>query len=172
MATMMSTTSDTNNHDDDERKEDDNNNNNNNNNYDNTIIYKDDIEPLPSKPTMNTTLGFSHPVFARIQKNGLTLQYYGRANHTHDAGGARTIEPIPVEYQYNYFEVKILNAGTNGDISIGYVDKDAKLNQNIGMTKGKYLYNYPQPFNIYLYIYICNYIKTIRILTTIYSLSH
>ena len=171
MATMMSTTSDTNNHDDDERKEDDNNNNNNNNNnYDNTIIYKDDIvEPLPSKPTMNTTLGFSHPVFARIQKNGLTLQYYGRANHTHDAGGARTIEPIPVEYQYNYFEVKILHAGTNGDISIGYVDKDAKLNQNIGMTKGKYLYNYPQLFNIYIYIYIC---KTMRILTTIYSLSH
>merc|ERR1711991_7980 len=106
---------------------------------------------------MNTTLGFSHPVFARIQKNGLTLQYYGRANHTHDAGGARTIEPIPVEYQFNYFEVKILNAGTNGDISIGYVDKDAKLNQNIGMTKGKYLYKAISTIcaiNKYLYIHL------------------
>ena len=60
------------------------------------------------------------------------------ANHTHDAGGARTIEPIPVEYQFNYFEVKILSLVVQMVIYPSDMLIKIKLNQNIGMTKGKY----------------------------------
>ena len=107
------------------------NKNSNTNNIKNEVI-----EPIPRKPTNHTTLGMSHPIFAVVQKNGLTLGYHGRANHTHDVGVARTIKHIPLAYSYYYFEMQVLSHGMNADISIGFIEKETPLNQNIGMTKG------------------------------------
>ena len=52
---------------------------------------------IPLKPTNHTTLGRSHPAFAAISKDGVT-ELYRKANHTHDAGAARTIAAIPANH--------------------------------------------------------------------------
>ena len=96
---------------------------------------------IPLNPTNHTTLGISHPAFAAISKDGVTLSYKGKANHTHDAGAARTIAAIPANYHMAYFEAKVVSSGTKGNMRIGFIGKDSPLNRNVGATPNSYGYS-------------------------------
>ena len=96
---------------------------------------------IPLNPTNHTTLGISHPAFAAISKDGVTLCYKGKANHTHDAGAARTIAAIPANYHMSYFEAKVVSSGTKGNMRIGFIGKDSPLNRNVGATPNSYGYS-------------------------------
>ncbi|PWA03004.1 hypothetical protein BB558_000842 [Smittium angustum] len=77
----------------------------------------------------------------KVLENNLQVDYVGSGAADEDSGMVRSNYPIPKISGVFYFEVTILNKGTNGYIGIGFCIGTAKLNRLPGWDTGSWGYH-------------------------------
>ncbi|KAL2893551.1 Ran-binding protein M-like protein [Bienertia sinuspersici] len=88
----------------------------------------DEDEPLPTElNTINSSGGF---LVASTDK--LSVQYTGVNLHGHDVGVIQANYPAPVKRLVYYFEMTVKNAGTKGQIAIGFTNESFKMRRQPG----------------------------------------
>jgi len=81
----------------------------------------------------------NHPHVVEVKKDKLTVIYVGKGNQA-DYGSVQSSIPAPVNRGVYYFEVRVLDPGTNGTITIGLTDKLFILNRQPGLEANTYGY--------------------------------
>jgi len=92
---------------------------------------------VEAEPTQINTQ--TKPHFVEVHKDKLTVSYVGKGNHT-DFGAVQSNHPAPSRRVAYYFEVKVLDAGTRGNICVGLSDKTTLLNRQPGQDQNSYGY--------------------------------
>lgn len=83
----------------------------------------------------------NYPYTLRVHSDCLSVSYVGKANHSLDVGCIRTNNTIPndLTLHFYYYEVELLNIGSNNQIHIGFVPYE---HNNYTQTLGSDKYSY------------------------------
>lgn len=93
-------------------------------------INDDENEPLPNElNTVNSSGGF-----LVVSTDKLSVKYTNVNLHGHDVGVIQANHPAPVKRIMYYFEMTVKNAGTKGQIAIGFTTESFKMRRQPGLV--------------------------------------
>jgi hypothetical protein len=69
------------------------------------------------------------------KNNNNTIRYFGNGSHSTDVGAIQTSQPVPSCSSVYYYEITVLDEGERGYISLGFADRDFKLNRQCGCER-------------------------------------
>ncbi|XP_074273334.1 ran-binding protein M homolog [Silene latifolia] len=96
-----------------------------------------DDEPLPTElNTINSSGGF-----LVVSTDKLSLRYPSVNLHGHDVGAVQSNRPAPAKRLVYYFEMKVVNAGSKGQMSIGFTTDSFKMRRQPGWEANSYGYH-------------------------------
>ena len=88
----------------------------------------DESEPVPTElNTINSSGGF-----LVVSTDKLTVKYTNVNLHGHDVGVIQANCPAPVKRLVYYFEMTVKNAGTKGQVAIGFTSENFKMRRQPG----------------------------------------
>ncbi|KNA26020.1 hypothetical protein SOVF_000080 [Spinacia oleracea] len=94
-------------------------------------------EDLPTElNTINSSGGF-----LVVSTDKLSVQYTSVNLHGHDVGVIQANYPAPVKQLSYYFEMTVMNAGTKGQIAIGFTNESFKMRRQPGWEANSYGYH-------------------------------
>lgn len=97
----------------------------------------DDDDALPTElNTINSSGGF-----LVVSPDKLSVQYTNVNLHGHDVGVIQANRPAPVKRLMYYFEIMVKNAGTKGQIAIGFTNESFKMRRQPGWEANSYGYH-------------------------------
>lgn len=97
----------------------------------------DDNDALPTElNTINSSGGF-----LVVSPDKLSVQYTNVNLHGHDVGVIQANRPAPVKRLMYYFEIMVKNAGTKGQIAIGFTNESFKMRRQPGWEANSYGYH-------------------------------
>lgn len=100
-------------------------------------INEDENEPLPNElNTVNSSGGF-----LVVSTDKLSVKYTNVNLHGHDVGVIQANHPAPVKRIMYYFEMTVKNAGTKGQIAIGFTTESFKMRRQPGWEANSYGYH-------------------------------
>ncbi|XP_057532484.1 ran-binding protein M homolog [Amaranthus tricolor] len=97
----------------------------------------DESEPVPTElNTINSSGGF-----LVVSTDKLTVKYTNVNLHGHDVGVIQANCPAPVKRLVYYFEMTVKNAGTKGQVAIGFTSENFKMRRQPGWELNSYGYH-------------------------------
>lgn len=106
---------------------------------------EEEKEELPTElDTLHSSGGFSI-----VGSDKLSVRYPNAHLHGHDVGVVQANRPAPCKRLVYYFEIFVENAGTKGQIAIGFTTPGFKLRRQPGYsTFFDFNYSFLLPFNL------------------------
>ena len=68
----------------------------------------------------------------QVYKDKLTVKYTGDGRHDNDVGSIQANRKVPREQLVYYYEMRIMDTGERGLISIGFAEKGFKMGRHPG----------------------------------------
>lgn len=104
----------------------------------NETLMADEIQIPDGWPSEFDPLVF--PYLVKVCHDKRTIKFVGKGNHPNDHGSVRTNHPIPDDASIYYFEIKIIEAGHRGEITIGLSPENFILSKQTGSCTSSYGY--------------------------------
>ncbi|XP_052189631.1 ran-binding protein M homolog [Diospyros lotus] len=101
------------------------------------MVVEEDAEPSPTElNTFNCSDGFLN-----MLPDKLSVRYTGLALHGQDVGVVQANRPAPVKRLVYYFEIFVKNAGSKGQIGIGFITEGFRMRRQPGWEPNSYGYH-------------------------------
>lgn len=97
-------------------------------------------EEEEESPTELNTINSSGG-FLVVSTDKLSVQYTNVNLHGHDVGVIQSNRPAPTKCLMYYFEMYVKNAGTKGQVAIGYTNESFKMRRQPGWEQNSYGYH-------------------------------